>query len=368
LAFHPTQPNLLALGIFTGQIMILDIASQEDIDPIMMRSTTDDLTHREPISGIEWVHNAVSNDNLLASIGADGRILLWTLSNKLSNPISGIRLAPTSIYHGHGILPNKHSTLGGMAFAFSPIVDGLVVAGTEAGGLIRCQIITPTQYHGRPDIRDGGLVWTAHAAALVHHSNELHRQIERATIVRGLRRVDLTEIWAAPLSPTDLYPVRVSLVYDTHAGPVRSIVFSRHHRHLFLTCSADGYFRVYHVLRSAPILSLDVSGTGLTDARWSHCRPTVALITDAKGVVHVMDLLKNAHGPILSLPMNQTGAPAISLALNKTDTTFMSSGDLEGNVSIWTLSTSLDTIQPNELVFFEHWNAISDEGTGHAHI
>jgi len=133
LAFHPTFPTLLAVGLFNGEVRLLDFAS---LPPLDLSSPLDDLAHREPVAALAWAplpsaaplapharalppallaRGALSSPCLLASTGGDGRVLLWDATLGLRTWSVGAALTP-------GLAPNP---------AVAPAVA--VAAGAGAG-------------------------------------------------------------------------------------------------------------------------------------------------------------------------------------------------------------------------------------------
>lgn len=59
-------------------------------DPIIASSKISDFSHHEPVAQLTWIksNNAAQPDSYrIVSAGNDGRILEWSLDNKLSIPL-----------------------------------------------------------------------------------------------------------------------------------------------------------------------------------------------------------------------------------------------------------------------------------------
>ena len=72
LAFHPQTPSLLAIGTFTGDVMLWKLA---DVQPVLVScSSMSAVSHQEPISHMEW---SSSDKTKLFTTAYDGKILIW---------------------------------------------------------------------------------------------------------------------------------------------------------------------------------------------------------------------------------------------------------------------------------------------------
>jgi WD40 repeat protein len=141
LRFHPTQPNVLLGGLFSGEVCLWNIAPSEfdqsnvtkdskdtNInEPLKSRSKIDDCCHREPIASLQFI--TMHDVHYAVSVSGDGKVLWWNCttsqltnvsSNLLQFPTRGVRLTPSRRYYGQGKTPSKQVTLGGTALAFSP--------------------------------------------------------------------------------------------------------------------------------------------------------------------------------------------------------------------------------------------------------
>ena len=75
---------MIAGGTFSGEIIIWKII--ENQDPVIASSIMTESSHQEPISQLVWAP-APNDAYQLISVGNDGKILVWDISNNLSKPI-----------------------------------------------------------------------------------------------------------------------------------------------------------------------------------------------------------------------------------------------------------------------------------------
>ena len=83
----------------------------------------------------------------IASISGDGKILLWSLSNKLATPISGYALSFSRISVGGSSMSFCYS--GGskgleLVNKKIPSIESPLIVATESGKLFKCILSAPT--------------------------------------------------------------------------------------------------------------------------------------------------------------------------------------------------------------------------------
>lgn len=103
VAYHPLVPSLVAGGSFNGEIIVWDLSRLDSADasqpqpyaitPIM------EYGHKEPVLDLRWMYDpsmpssSLGGSWILCSVGSDGKMLYWTLGNKLRHPIKGVTLS-----------------------------------------------------------------------------------------------------------------------------------------------------------------------------------------------------------------------------------------------------------------------------------
>lgn len=128
-------------------------------------------------------------------------------------------------------------------------------------------------------------------------------------------------------------------MYGVHCCP--------HNRQLFLSCGADGGLRLWHVLRSQPLLALEPSSKYLTAVRWSPSRPAVFAAAAGDGRVYFYDLARSGGGnggglvrPVLALDAAESGRPVHALAFSGRVPTAFATSDGQ-TVRVWRLPAHL---------------------------
>jgi WD40 repeat protein len=150
---HPSLPALIAGGSFNGEIVVWDLSLSE---PLYAVSPITEYGHKEPVLDIDWLYDPAAAEWVISSVGADGRVLLWTLSNKLLHPIKGALLTskkgPTSSSskrqpssnHCGTCLAFCGASTGGTGAGLGGVSSALpkwYLVGEQGGGIVRGQIV-----------------------------------------------------------------------------------------------------------------------------------------------------------------------------------------------------------------------------------
>jgi len=349
LAFHPSQPAILAGGTYNGELMIWNTAS-EDLDPLLSSSSIDDYFHREAIQTVEWIPADLSNDSyLIATVSGDGKVLIWDAREyDLSYPSRGFML-----------LGSKKRVLGGRCMSFSPVDPWLFVIGGETGTVMRAFRPPPGASMGKPQ---GNYSWKPSAVALLDQlaANSrltLQHHVEQYCRTAGITEVGADAVFNSKPDPTVIFPAAKTTDLEPHAGAVTTVVFSPFHRKLLLTGSIDGSVRLYDVLQQRAIQALfpptkHLSTCAISAASWSSARPCVFAVALEMGGVYIYDLLQSRQEPVLTLPDTGSGRQKVtSLVFNPKQRGLLAVGDDTGRVRTFRLPFKLSEQKKDEMVF-----------------
>eukprot|EP00294_Goniomonas_avonlea_P003176 CAMPEP_0114544374 /NCGR_PEP_ID=MMETSP0114-20121206/2841_1 /TAXON_ID=31324 /ORGANISM="Goniomonas sp, Strain m" /LENGTH=492 /DNA_ID=CAMNT_0001728747 /DNA_START=214 /DNA_END=1692 /DNA_ORIENTATION=+ len=319
LAFHPTDPGLLASGSFNGGVLLWRVG-QSDSSPIA-ENVLSRHGHREPVMQLTWMYDALERSHSLLSVAADGNALMWSQANNLAVPTAALELtvgsaARAGLSRGY----KRGRNMGGTAVGSFSKDPGSFVVGTESGGLLKC---------------------------LVNFSEITARR----------RGKDPTE------PPTTGLGMKVTFAFEAHAGPVFGVSCSPFARKVFLSVSADCQLRLYNTLRASPIVTLEPSPAELYSTAWSFSRPLVFAAGTADGHVHVYDLGRDRVAPAVRLSTfaeegdkrDKTaqgkagqGKAVYSVAFNHVFSELLAAGDAQGSVRVWQLPSHLSLAMAGE--------------------
>ncbi|NXX51489.1 WDR34 protein, partial [Tricholaema leucomelas] len=328
LAFHPSQPSLLAGGLFSGELVVWDTSRTED--PVMWRTGMTADTHTDPVYQVSWVPDSKHRSRLrLWSTAPDGKVLAWHEQNGHLALAGGFAVGTPQLPHSAQLrrkLARGEAAVGVTSLSFSPLDPCVLVVGVEGGSPIKCSMAAVT------------------------------------TVLQQPGRC------ASPRTPAKLIPpsAPAELVFTPHAGPVYSVSCSPFHRqnkasiffapfprNLFLSCGTDGQVHLHSLLQAQPLLSLQVSQQYLFCVRWSPVRPLLFAAAAGEGVVHLFDLEKSSQKPAISMKQAVGQGPVHCLEFNSRQTQLLAAGDATGTVKVWQLSSDFSEQGPRELKHLE---------------
>ena len=373
LAFHPTDPALLAGGAFNGDVLLWRIG--EKGDPLIGKSVLTNYTHHEPVQQLQWTRDptrscGAGSGYILASVSADGKMLLWSDANKLRTPLQGFLLS-SSLFNmtdkdGDGqisreeVLAAQHAAQtadleGGAALSFSSEDPTSFVVGLEAGQLYKGSLLANELRSASAVCREHSeLPWSVGAASLLTRvpQSTYHRlktKVEKDAVLARAREVSAAHVFDAAPPPRELYASPLTFSYAAHAGPIYAACFSPFHRNVFLSGSTDTSIRLYNQLQPQPFHVTEPSATPIMAAAWSPARPLVFAAAAASGELFVYDLKRAKGKPEVTLKVTSNKTAVTACAFNPKSPELLATADAQGFIKIWRLSTFLSEPTGREL-------------------
>eukprot|EP00033_Pygsuia_biforma_P000795 GCRY01000928.1.p1 GENE.GCRY01000928.1~~GCRY01000928.1.p1 ORF type:complete len:589 (+),score=155.60 GCRY01000928.1:342-2108(+) len=293
VSFHPSLPGILAVGTFTGDIMIWDILRRVTAALPLMSTRSGDVTHKEAVVAMRWVNfdAARSSAYRLVVLSRDGRLAVWALGNKLSAPVSvGQCVEAVPLRRKDRPGATQKVTVGGVVFGHDGLDRMAGVVGGENGHIFKVS---------------------------------LHPPKEKTSTVYNA----------------------VLLKYAGHSAALSAIEFNPFVPGVFLTCGFDGFVHIYNVLRREPVLTLSLPSSPDSSAVlqiptaccWSRLRPLVIAVLTSEGHLHLFDLLLNTNPPIV---------PVLSLNVCQDLRHLLSDGSLSSSQKALTHPTGTKIVDP----------------------
>eukprot|EP00939_MAST-03C_sp_MAST-3C-sp1_P005438 g5438.t1 len=363
IACHPENPALVAAGTFNGELLVLNTAasarSTGDVESLVARSLIDDYFHREPITSVEWIGARDDRGRFeyqIATVSGDGKVLLWTLTNKLVAPIEGYRLVPGRDRSMRSAIGS--SSVGGTSLSFCKATGyrsdaSSFVVGTESGQIMRCFRAVASDALDF-QLGSGDVEWTRESLQVLSRVKPANMFAVRSHVEKYAKRnktrsIDLRHIFASRPEMGAIFPTTEGFKFKTHAGPVCALDMSPCERNLFLSAGGDAEIRLYSQLQSEPVRVIDTGASYVFDVAWSATRPTVFAAATKRCGLLVFDLMRNSYDPVVSLAADdETGvASQTCVRFNPKQRGFVASGDAQGRVRIWKLPWALSSTEGN---------------------
>jgi len=355
IAFHPKKPAICAVGSFAGELVVLNVTNKDD--NLLGRSKVDDYFHREPITDIQWVYDYYERDYQIASVSGDGKVLFWSLKNKLASPIKGFLMTPKKRNRFRsGNSKSGARPIGGVSVAFSAgsgLMANAFVSGSEGGQVHRCFLKIKAEITVGDALPNTTVKLKTDAKQLLQRvpkatSSKVMRHLAKFSKTMGVRELSARLIYKAKPPPTTLFKAATEFAFTPHIGPVYGLDCSPFHRNVFASCGGDGQIRISSLLQATPLLTIDTPSTYLFDVKWSRFRPLVFACAGQDGGVYVYDLHDDLAKPVAILRDKDAVCAVQCLSFNPKQRNMVACGDNDGNVKIWRLSWKLSNALRSE--------------------
>ena len=274
-------------------------------------------------------------EHALVSGGSDGKILSWTLKNRLAFPI-------------RGGLTSRKAVISKRSFESCPGITSLATPNLSVGSSARTQRVIV-------GLEGGGLM-RASAGKIISgpsYSKEIFKNYTSSK-----------ELYAPIRSEIDRFE------FEKHIGAVNSLEISPFNKNLILTAGQDGCIKLFHLLKQAPLREWEPSPeksrsqqpiiSAISAARFSPIRPLVFAAATTTGLVYLYDLGVSKSVPVSTLEILNSGSknhqeerntklPSITgLAFNQKQRDLLAACDTNGEIHIWRLGWNLSNKQFTE--------------------
>lgn len=281
VACHPLIPSVVAAGSFNGEVVLWDLA-QQDQGPAYT-SPIIEYAHKDAVVQLQWVYVQGDATSLaswqLLTLGADGRVLFWSVLNKLQHPLRGFLLTKSRasskagggggsssssgkrqypLSHGasaaalSGAASSSSSSSASAAASTVGVKPTWLIIGQEGGALVRVQVARLLGGGGGSGGTGGGGagVITADYLRTLPAVDEVFPSLKSLSATGG---GDVASS-SASLSSQFQQP-------QSHVGSVTAVDWSPFHRNLYLTAGSDGVVKLFHTLQPLPLQKLEPAAT-----------------------------------------------------------------------------------------------------------
>jgi len=264
-------------------------------------------------------------------LGADGKLLIWSLDGNLRNPSRGFTVSS-----------KKGGAFAGRALSVSCFDNAVFCVGSETGLILKGV---------RPKIAAGESIskWKPCALAVLDAIGVQRRKIQshvEAYAGRvGAKDITAEILFNSKLDSSLLFPPAKTTELEPHTGPVQMLVFSPFQRKLLLSCSFDGSLRLFDVTSLRPLyvwypyahVSIPISAVS-----WSYSRPLVfACCSEKSTQVCIYDLVNKKQKPSLVIDLPHFSRGVIRVAFNPTQRSVLSVADANGGLYLYRLPSAL---------------------------
>ncbi|CAD8065048.1 unnamed protein product [Paramecium sonneborni] len=343
MQFHPTNPNILAVGSFNGELYLYDISTNSEL----AHSTIDEYYHRESITAILWLQ-----DESIMTLGCEGKVLIWNPERgsaefHLQNPLKGCYLVRKK--------ESQTESVGGVCIAQSNEDPFSFIVGSEGGSVLRAQI-TPINYTMTKqtylDSRDKGLIWKEETILFMQNLNqkclpEIKLHVENYCKERKINNIFIQQLVNSKPDIRKMYANPINYAYEAHYGTVFSINFSPFVKSAFITASMDGQIRLYLQNTARCLAVYEYIQTYILSAQFSPTRPCVFAACDSTGQILIFDLMQDTQQQVVTL--KNDGQSAACLRFNQRQQDLLACSYQGCEVRIFQLNDELTQPKENEL-------------------
>lgn len=288
LSYHPTEPSILAAGLFSGDVLVWNLRDNSSITPLVV------CTHEDAVSQILWKARSLNDVPLIISSSKDGYILMHKLVANFTTvrPYKRFKIAkehnPAERSRPRSAGGRQERTVeSGLcvtAFDFSSKDSMLFVVGTLCGGIYKCST-------------------------------------DRIAPIEG--------------DETLIDPVIDQ--YERHEGSITSVKCTPL-RNLFVTASTVKEIRIYDFEQHASLQSIPMERTviGLT---WMIGNQDVFATYGAGPDINLFSVTDGKA--VTNIRFERTGRENISSLHVNSKRDLLALGDTQGNVEIWKVPRQL---------------------------
>jgi len=282
VAFSGKHANLLAVGLFNGNILVFDVKKNNTAAILSTNETGN--KHLSPVWSLKWTDRDKGSQNgeeeemeVIMSISTDGRVSQWMIRKgfESSDYLKLKRITGKQVQQKKNDKEKSDGFIsryaGGLCFDIWDRDKTIYLCGTEEGLIHRCSISYNEQYLDS---------------------------------------------------------------YIGHTGPIYKLAWSPFSENTFISASGDWTLRLWKADRSDPCLTFNSSTKSVYDVCWSHSSATLFCCVN-ENTIEIWDLSKSTLDPIYVA--NASAPTKLSTVSYAPNSNSILVGTSDGSVNVYAL-------------------------------
>ena len=244
---HPKINNIFIAGGYNGEIYYINLSKGNNSkDYIEFISKIDSAFYKECVVSLKFIKYD-ENVYYIASISAEGRLLLWNPEHQLKYPVLGFNL-------DHKIGRNL-SQLNPTILANNPFESCDFRVGTYDGAIYKVNFTKPNFDTGNTHQfifkEKRGVVWRNDVRVFISNMKEkdvsdMKNTIEKKCRDRKINNLTMEEFLKLRPDMNKIYQNSIKYCFEKNFSPLTSINFNYFVKNLIVTTSYDGDLRLFH--------------------------------------------------------------------------------------------------------------------------
>jgi len=244
---HPKINNIFIAGGYNGEIYYINLSKGNNSkDYIEFISKIDSAFYKECVVSLKFIKYD-ENIYYIASISAEGRVLIWNPEHQFKFPVLGFNLE-------HKISRNL-SQLNPTLFINNPFESCDFRIGTYDGSIYKFNFTKPNFDTGNIHqfiFKDKkGVVWRNDVRVFISNMKEkdvsdMKNTIEKKCRDRKINNLTMEEFLKLRPDMNKIYQNGIRYSFEKNFSPLTSINFNYFVKNLIVTTSYDGDLRLFH--------------------------------------------------------------------------------------------------------------------------
>ena len=244
---HPKINNIFIAGGYNGEIYYINLSKGNNSkDYIEFISKIDSSFYKECVVSLKFIKYD-ENVYYVASISAEGRVLIWNPEHQFKYPVLGFNLE-------HKIGRNL-SQVNPTVFVNNPFESCDFRVGTYDGSIYKFNFTKPNfdtgSIHQFIFKEKKGVIWRNDVRIFISNMKEkdvsdMKNTIEKKCRDRKINNLTMEEFLKLRPDINKIYQNGIKYSFEKNYSPLTSINFNQFVKNLIVTTSYDGDLRLFH--------------------------------------------------------------------------------------------------------------------------